>query len=75
MRSLTGKELLKVMKYSITELGNPLLELIVVPGEVSDPRYLLYSWRPIVFQDDILELQVDFENPSHISVFEDAEYL
>ncbi len=45
----------------------PVLSIKVVPGAYSDPSDLLFNWTFVAFNPEYLVLQLNFENPTHVS--------
>ncbi len=54
------------MQINGTDL--PVLSIKVIPGAYSDPSHLRFDWTFVAFNPGYLVLQLNFENPTHVSI-------
>lgn len=54
-------------------VNETVIELIVVPGEESDPEMLQFDWYTIEVRKFEIDLQLVFEHPLYVSRYRDDE--
>jgi hypothetical protein len=60
-------EYLQTNNISIDGDTYPLLKLEVLPGKLSEPKLLNFTWSLVEFQVTQLLIQLDFENQNYVS--------
>lgn len=53
----------------------PLLELKIIPSEKQDPTNVDFTWELVGFNEDYLEIQLDFDWPDSISDDQEEDML
>ena len=75
MQHLNMTEVERITKYTVMKTGGKVFEFKVITGAYSDSTKMNYKWRAVSYDTRSMDLQIDFENPSYISMEDEPEYI